>query len=110
MGHGTDFSVRNDHFSIDYYDDGTTVKEYKDTLAVVEAGKDVLTKTIIVNDPLRYKGINFFLVSYQPVLYVGVRDQSGEKLGMRRMGQTGLITDTLPSGEDASRLPVQQQR
>ena len=45
VGHGTDFSVRQDKFSIDYYSDGTTVKEYKNTLTVVEDGKDVLTKT-----------------------------------------------------------------
>jgi cytochrome c biogenesis protein len=99
VGHGTDFSVRHDKFAIEYYPDGTTVKEYRDTLAVVEGGIDVLTKTIIVNDPLRYKGITFFLVSYQPVLYARAGDASGHILPMKRMGATGLVTDTLPSGE-----------
>jgi len=99
VGHGTDFSVRSDKFSIEYYPDGKSVKEYKDTLAVVEGGKDVLTKTIIVNDPLRYKGINFFLVSYQPVLFAKATDASGTLLPLRRMGKSGLITDTVSTGE-----------
>jgi cytochrome c biogenesis protein len=99
VGHGTDFSVRHDKFAIEYYPDGTTVKEYRDTLAVVEGGRDVLTKTIIVNDPLHYKGINFFLVSFQPVLYGRAEDAKGNVLPMKRMGASGLVTDTLPSGE-----------
>ncbi len=99
VGHNTDFSVRNDKFWIDYYPDGKTVKEYKDTLAVVEGGRDVMTKTIIVNDPLRYKGINFFLVSYQPVLFAKATDASGAIIPLRRMGKSGLITDTVSTGE-----------
>jgi cytochrome c biogenesis protein len=97
-GHGTDFSVRSDNFAIDYYPDGKTVKEYKDTLAVIEGGRDVLTKTIIVNDPLRYKGITFFLVSYQPVVYAKVIDDKGDSLSVKRMGASGPITATTASG------------
>jgi cytochrome c biogenesis protein len=99
VGHGTDFSVRSDNFWIDYYPDGKAIKEYKNTLAVVEGGREVLTKTIIVNDPLRYKGVNFFLVSYQPVLYAKATGANGESLALRRMGNTGLITDTVATGE-----------
>lgn len=94
VGHDTDFSVRSDNFSIDYYPDGTSIKEYKDTLAVVEGGKDVLTKTIIVNDPLRYKGVNFFLVSYQPVVFAKVTDDKGADLPLRKMTASGPITAT----------------
>lgn len=99
VGHDTDFSVRHDKFEIEYYTDTTTVKEYKDTLAVVEGGKDVLTKTIVVNDPLHYKGINFFLVSYQPILYASASGPGGEKMTLRRMGTSGLVTDTVSTGE-----------
>src|SRR4029453_4497125 len=90
-GHGLDFTVANEGFAIDYYPDGTTVKEYKNTLGVYEHGTEVLTKTIIVNDPLRYKGVNFFLVSYQPILFASATDAAGEKLGLRRMGRSGLV-------------------
>lgn len=99
VGHGLPFTVRNDRFWIDYYADGKTIKEYKDTLSVVEDGKDVLTKTIVVNDPLRYKGVNYFLVSYQPILFARVTDASGQKQALRRMGQSGPITDTNKTGD-----------
>jgi len=98
VGHETDFSVRNDGFSIEYYEGTANVKEYKNTLAVVEGGSDVLTKTIIVNDPLNYKGINFFLVSYQPVAFASGTVPSGEKLQFKAMGATGPITATQDDG------------
>lgn len=94
VGHDTDFSVRSDKFAIDYYDDGQSIKEYKETLTVIEGGKDVLTKTIIVNDPLRYKDINFFLVSYQPAAFARVTDDKGADLPLRKMTASGPITAT----------------
>ncbi|MFC1798970.1 cytochrome c biogenesis protein ResB [Thermodesulfobacteriota bacterium] len=57
------FSVRCDDFSVSFYDNGTP-SEYRSTLTIVEDGSPVLTKDIIVNDPLRYKGINLFQSSY----------------------------------------------
>ena len=94
VGHDTTFSVRNDKFWIEYYEDGKTIKEYKHTLAVVENGQDVLTKTIVVNDPLRYQDINFFLVSYQPVVFVKATDDTGSELAARKMTVSGPITAT----------------
>jgi cytochrome c biogenesis protein len=99
VGHGTDFSVANVGWNIDYYPDGTTVKEFQNTLAVYENNTQVLTKTIIVNDPLKYKGVNFFLVSYEPVLYAKATDSSGANVPLRLMGQSGPITATVPTGE-----------
>ena len=99
VGHGTNFQVRNDGFAIEYYGDGATVKEYKNTLAVIEGGREVLTKTIIVNDPLNYKGTNFFLVSYQPIVYAKATDSSGTIVPLREMGASGPITVTSESGE-----------
>ena len=99
VGHGTDFSVANVGWNIDYYPDGTTIKEFQNTLAVYENNTQVLTKTIIVNDPLRYKGVNFFLVSYEPVLYAKATDTDGVNVPLRLMGQNGPITNTVASGE-----------
>jgi cytochrome c biogenesis protein len=99
VGHGTNFEVRNDGFSIEYYPNSTTVKEYRNTLAVIEGGKEVLTKTIIVNDPLNYKGINFFLVSYQPIAYVRVLDGNGQPVALNRMGASGPVVGSEASGE-----------
>lgn len=58
-----DFEVRCDDFDISFYDSGMP-SEYRSSLTVLEQGKPVLKKDIIVNDPLRYKGINFYQSSY----------------------------------------------
>jgi cytochrome c biogenesis protein len=58
-----DFSVRCDDFKISYYESGEP-KEYRSSLSILEAGRVAFKKEIIVNDPLRYKGINFFQSSY----------------------------------------------
>jgi cytochrome c biogenesis protein len=98
VGHDTDFSVRNDGFSIEYYDDQKSIKEYRHTLAVIENDQVVLTKTIIVNDPLTYKGINFFLVSYQPVVYAQAKGPSGQNVLFKEMGASGPTAATTTKG------------
>ena len=99
VGHGTDFTVANVGWEIEYYPGTQTVKEYRNTLAVYENGTQVLTKTAIVNDPLNYKGINFFLVSYMPVLYVRGEDTTGTALPLNLMGASGPLTETVAGGE-----------
>jgi len=58
-----DFEIKCEDFNISFYDNGAP-KEYRSSLTVIEQGKPVLKKDIIVNDPLRYKGINIFQSSY----------------------------------------------
>ena len=58
-----DFGILCEDFSVSFYDSGTP-KEFRSSLAIIEHGKPVLKKDIIVNDPLRYKGINIFQSSY----------------------------------------------
>ncbi len=58
-----DFEIRCDKFSVSFYDSGAP-SEYRSTLTILEKGTPVLTRDIIVNDPLRYKGINLFQSSY----------------------------------------------
>ncbi|NOY76971.1 MAG: cytochrome c biogenesis protein ResB [Calditrichaeota bacterium] len=60
---GSHFWVRVDDFKIITNPKGQ-IKDYLATLTVVENGKDVLTKKIEVNRPLRYKGFNFYQSSY----------------------------------------------
>jgi cytochrome c biogenesis protein len=57
------FEVLCDDFNISFYDNGTP-KEYRSSLTIIENGKPVHKKDIIVNDPLRFKGINIFQSSY----------------------------------------------
>ncbi|HIJ55189.1 MAG TPA: cytochrome c biogenesis protein ResB [Deltaproteobacteria bacterium] len=58
-----DFSIRCEDFDVQFYDTGAP-KEYRSSLTVIEGGKPILKKDIIVNDPLRYRGINVFQSSY----------------------------------------------
>ena len=57
------FEVRCDDFDVSFYDTGAP-KEFRSNLKIIENGKKVFEKDIVVNDPLRYKGINFFQSSY----------------------------------------------
>ena len=57
------FEIRCDDFDVSFYDSGSP-KEFRSSLVVLEDGREVAKKEIIVNDPLRYKGINFFQSSY----------------------------------------------
>jgi cytochrome c biogenesis protein len=61
-----DFGIRCDDFDVQFYDTGAP-KEFRSRLTILENGQPVLNKDIIVNDPLRYKGINIFQSSYGPV-------------------------------------------
>jgi cytochrome c biogenesis protein len=57
------FTVRNNKFWVDFWPSGHP-KEYASDLSVIEGGREVLRKTIVVNDPLRYKGVWFYQSSY----------------------------------------------
>jgi len=61
--HLLDFEIKCEDFSVSFYDSGAP-KEFRSSLVIIENGKPVLKKDIIVNDPLRYKGINIFQSSY----------------------------------------------
>ena len=54
------------NFSTGYYPNGM-VKEYRSDLSVLKKGERVLSKSITVNDPLRYEGITFYQASYRPM-------------------------------------------
>jgi cytochrome c biogenesis protein len=58
------FTIRCDKFDMSYYPGTQMPKEYRSDLIIVENGREVLTKTIRVNDPIQYKGISFYQSSY----------------------------------------------
>ena len=75
------FSVRCDKFTLSYYDNGQP-KEYRSDLVVLEDGKEVLTKSIVVNGPLDYGGYTFYQASYEPrneMMVTVVNEASGLK-------------------------------
>ena len=57
------FTVRCNSFRVETYPSGQP-KAYKSDLSVLEGGREVVRKTIVVNDPLQYKGIWFYQSSY----------------------------------------------
>lgn len=61
-----EFEIRCDKFKLSLYPNGRP-KEYRSSLTLLENGKEVLKRDIIVNDPLRYKNINIFQSSYGKV-------------------------------------------
>jgi len=58
------FELRVDDFELTYYDTGMP-KEFRSDIAVIDGGQEVLQKSIVVNDPLDYKGYTFYQASYQ---------------------------------------------
>ncbi len=60
------FTVRCDRFSVSYYEGTQRPRDYNSDLVILENGKEILKKTIEVNDPLSYKGITFYQSSYGP--------------------------------------------
>ncbi len=58
------FEIRCDDFEVAFYENSDTPKSFTSVLAIIENGKEVVKKTISVNDPLRYKGITFYQSSY----------------------------------------------
>ncbi|MGA2981124.1 MAG: cytochrome c biogenesis protein ResB [Terriglobales bacterium] len=59
------FAIRCDAAGQENYKDGTP-KKWWSKLAVVEDGRDVQKKEIVVNDPLLYNGVRFYQASYGP--------------------------------------------
>jgi cytochrome c biogenesis protein len=62
------FTIQCDDFNVSFYADGTTPKEFRSDLSILENGKTIIGKRpIIVNDPLTHKGITFYQSSYEPM-------------------------------------------
>jgi len=55
--------VKLDRFTTDYYPDGS-VKSWQSLVSIIEQGQIKKQKTVEVNRPLKYDGLNFFQMSY----------------------------------------------
>ncbi len=79
------FTVRCNAFSLETYPSGQP-KAYKSDLSVIDGGREVVRKTIVVNDPLQYKGIWFYQSSYGQAggatAQVTVARKDGTPMGM----------------------------
>jgi cytochrome c biogenesis protein len=113
-----DFDIRVDNFTLSYYDSGMP-KEYKSDLTVIDGGKEVLQKSIVVNDPLDYKGYTFYQASYQAntEFWITVQNQNtgerkifvakpGVELKWQEAGITLGIINYLQQDERSYRLKI----
>jgi len=57
------FTVRCNDFQVKFYDTGAP-DEFKSSLTILENKQESFTEDILVNHPLRYKGINIFQAYY----------------------------------------------
>ncbi len=57
------FAIRCDGAGEDTYADGSP-KKYWSSLAVIDGGREVQSKEIVVNDPLVYRGLRFYQATY----------------------------------------------
>jgi cytochrome c biogenesis protein len=57
------FQVRNDDFEIAFYKTGMP-RDYSSQLTLLKDGKEIVSKRITVNDPLRYQGVTFYQASF----------------------------------------------
>ncbi len=69
------FAIRCDRFFVDFYDTGAP-KEFRSDLTVIDHGKEVMKKSILVNDPLTYRGVTFYQSTYQSIPEVSVKISS----------------------------------
>jgi len=73
------FSVRCNRFNIAFYDNGAP-KEYRSDLTVLNDDKEVFHKSIVVNDPMKYKGITFYQASYRAIPEVTVQVSNSDNM------------------------------
>jgi cytochrome c biogenesis protein len=58
------FEIKCNDFEFTLYKDSGMPKEYRSSLEIIKDDQTVVKKDIVVNDPLRYEGINIFQSSY----------------------------------------------
>jgi len=85
------FKVRCDDFDVSFYDTGAP-KEYRSELTILDNDRAVLSRPIIVNDPLSYGGVTLYQSSYGAIL-----KQAEVELQDKDSGKTHRLI--LPYGE-----------
>jgi len=89
------FSIRCNDFDVSFYDSGMP-KEFRSSLSILEGNETILTRDILVNKPLRFRGINIFQSSY------GEMPPSGQP-----KTSPGSITLNITSKETSETYPLE---
>jgi cytochrome c biogenesis protein len=102
------FDIRCDNFDVEFYGRSDMPKEYRSWLTIIKDGRQVLRKSITVNDPLTYEGITFYQANFGIIserlgrgifiLRVVSGDEKTSDLKLR-LGDTFKIPETNISGK-----------
>jgi cytochrome c biogenesis protein len=101
--------VRGDDYEVSYYDTGAP-KEYRSDLTILDDDEAVLSRAIIVNDPLSYRGVTLYQSSYGAIL-----KQAEVKLQNNDTGKTHQFilsfgeTQSIPGSSDKVQIVDYQQ-
>ena len=79
IGHGTGLTVKLNHFSDVYRQDGSPA-EYRSDLVVYDHGSQVKTGSITVNHPLTYKNVVIYQSSFGQAVSLHIADAAGHVL------------------------------
>jgi cytochrome c biogenesis protein len=102
------FEIRCDDFDVKFYGRSDMPKEYRSWLSIIKDGREVLRKSIAVNDPLTYKGITFYQANYgliserleRGIFILRVVSGDGKTSDIKlRLGDTFKIPGTNISGK-----------
>ncbi len=109
------FDIRCDRFEVDFYGESDMPKAYKSWLTVLKDGKEVMTKMITVNSPLKYEGITFYQSSFGTIpdsfergilnLRIVSRDGKSEQV-QSRLGDQFTIPGTSITGRITNFSPA----
>jgi cytochrome c biogenesis protein len=100
------FEVYCENFEVTFYEDSGRPKDYTSDLIVKENGREVLRKTIEVNDPLQYNGLTFYQASYGPAGDPVYRFRVQERATGETVEVAGRQGQHLPLPGGASLIPM----
>jgi cytochrome c biogenesis protein len=103
------FTVRCNFFDIDFYDNGMP-KDYVSGLTILEGDKEILTKEIEVNKPLKYKGVTFYQSSYNDLRKPVIRLKNVSTGERTMLPFTMNATSTWQNGKTQGMLRIQGMR
>ncbi|MCK5310791.1 MAG: cytochrome c biogenesis protein ResB [Desulfobacteraceae bacterium] len=86
------FTIKCNTFDVKFYDTGAP-EEFKSNISIIENDKEIFKEDIIVNDPLRYKSINFFQSNY------GVSDADSLTLEIESIKSKMVYHENIKTGQ-----------
>ena len=91
------FRVRCNNFDVSFYDSGMP-KEFRSSLTLLDGNEEILTRDILVNKPLRFRGINFFQSSYGEMPPSGQSQSSPQSVNLNITSKATSRTYPLRTG------------